>query len=176
MPRAKRKFVGGLAYHVLNRANGRLRIFRKPGDLGNRTSALLRGEESSQTYAVDVLTNRYDESGAYDVSCCYDNAGNTIVDQDGYQYFYDEACPGMFLAGENRLVKIEDSSSVEVASHDYDTLGRRIRVIDKSADPDVTTLYYYNPVLAQRVYWLEICCFVGRNLRFGQLDNAGNRD
>jgi len=32
MPRVKRKFVGGIAYHVLNRANGRLRIFRKPDD------------------------------------------------------------------------------------------------------------------------------------------------
>ena len=32
MPRAKRQFVGGIAYHVLNRANGRLRIFRKPDD------------------------------------------------------------------------------------------------------------------------------------------------
>ncbi len=32
MPRAKRKFAGGFVYHVLNRANGRLRIFRKLSD------------------------------------------------------------------------------------------------------------------------------------------------
>ena len=32
MPRSARKIVGGYAYHVLNRANGRLRLFRKDAD------------------------------------------------------------------------------------------------------------------------------------------------
>ncbi len=32
MPRTARKIVGGYAYHVLNRANGRLRLFRKEAD------------------------------------------------------------------------------------------------------------------------------------------------
>lgn len=32
MPRAKRITLGGYVYHVLNRANGRLRIFHKDGD------------------------------------------------------------------------------------------------------------------------------------------------
>jgi putative transposase len=32
MPRTARKIVGGYAYHVLNRANGRLRLFRKDAD------------------------------------------------------------------------------------------------------------------------------------------------
>ena len=32
MPRAKRITLGGYVYHVLNRANGRLRIFRKQSD------------------------------------------------------------------------------------------------------------------------------------------------
>jgi len=32
MPRTSRAAVGGLVYHVLNRGNGRLPIFRKPGD------------------------------------------------------------------------------------------------------------------------------------------------
>jgi putative transposase len=32
MPRAARSIVGGDAYHVLNRANGRLRLFKKPAD------------------------------------------------------------------------------------------------------------------------------------------------
>jgi putative transposase len=32
MPRPKRKCVGGIVYHVLNRANGRLRIFKKRAD------------------------------------------------------------------------------------------------------------------------------------------------
>ena len=32
MPRAKRKNLGNIVYHVLNRSNGRLRIFKKAGD------------------------------------------------------------------------------------------------------------------------------------------------
>jgi putative transposase len=32
MPRRARAIVGGYPYHVLNRANGRLRLFRKPAD------------------------------------------------------------------------------------------------------------------------------------------------
>ena len=32
MTRIRRKCVGGGVYHVMNRANGRLRIFRKRGD------------------------------------------------------------------------------------------------------------------------------------------------
>jgi putative transposase len=32
MPRARRKAPGGLVYHVLNRANGRLRLFKKEED------------------------------------------------------------------------------------------------------------------------------------------------
>ena len=32
MPRTSRAAIGGLVYHVLNRGNGRLEIFRKPGD------------------------------------------------------------------------------------------------------------------------------------------------
>lgn len=32
MPRTARAAMGGIVYHVLNRGNGRLPIFRKPGD------------------------------------------------------------------------------------------------------------------------------------------------
>ena len=32
MPRRARSIVGGYAYHILNRANGRLRLFKKEGD------------------------------------------------------------------------------------------------------------------------------------------------
>ena len=32
MTRIRRKCVGGVVYHVMNRANGRLRVFRKRGD------------------------------------------------------------------------------------------------------------------------------------------------
>ncbi len=105
--------------------------------LGSRTSVVKR-DTNSDTYALGSDTNRYDEStgGPYDVTCAYDDAGNMTTDKDGYKYYYDY---------ENRLVKIEDSSSVEMATHDYDALGSRIRVIDKSGQSDVTTLYYHNP-------------------------------
>ena len=32
MPRRARSIVGGYAYHVLNRANGRLRLFKKEAE------------------------------------------------------------------------------------------------------------------------------------------------
>ena len=32
MPRRARSIIGGYAYHVLNRANGRLRLFKKEAD------------------------------------------------------------------------------------------------------------------------------------------------
>ncbi len=103
--------------------------------LGNRTNVTKR-DTNTDTYALDSATNRYDNStgGPYDVTCAYDDAGNMTGDKDGYVYFYDY---------ENRVVKIEDDSSVEVATYAYDALGRRIRKIDSVASE--TTLYYYNP-------------------------------
>ena len=106
--------------------------------LGNRTNVNDRND-ADIPYVVDTDTNRYEKVDNLPPSSGeigYDFAGNMTTDKGGYKYYYDY---------ENRLVKIEDSSSVEVATHDYDALGRRIRVIDKSADPDVTALYYHNP-------------------------------
>jgi len=45
MGRAKRITLGGYAYHVLNRANGRLRIFRKEDDFAAFESILAEGLE-----------------------------------------------------------------------------------------------------------------------------------
>jgi len=45
MPRARRQFVGGFVYHVLNRANGRLRIFRKRSDFEAFERVLAEGVE-----------------------------------------------------------------------------------------------------------------------------------
>ena len=45
MGRAKRITLGGYAYHVLNRANGRLRIFRKDGDFAAFEAILAEGLE-----------------------------------------------------------------------------------------------------------------------------------
>ena len=43
MPRPKRQCVGGIAYHVLNRANGRMRIFQKRGDFEAFERVLVEG-------------------------------------------------------------------------------------------------------------------------------------
>lgn len=45
MPRAKRKNPGNVVYHVLNRANGRLRIFKKAGDFAAFEAILAEGAE-----------------------------------------------------------------------------------------------------------------------------------
>ena len=46
MPRTARAALGGLVYHVLNRGNGRMGIFRKPGDYQAFLQLLLDGRES----------------------------------------------------------------------------------------------------------------------------------
>jgi RHS repeat-associated protein len=100
--------------------------------LGNRTGNQTLRDEGTVNFTVQSSTNRYTSIGGGSIS--HDDAGNLTVDKDGYEYFYDY---------ENRVVKIEDSSSNEVARYDYDALGRRIRKVDSVAG--ATTLYYYNP-------------------------------
>jgi putative transposase len=45
MPRRARSIVGGFAYHVLNRANGRLRLFKKPADFDAFEQVLAEAHE-----------------------------------------------------------------------------------------------------------------------------------
>jgi putative transposase len=45
MPRRARSIVGGYAYHVLNRANGRLRLFRKEADFAAFEQVLVEALE-----------------------------------------------------------------------------------------------------------------------------------
>jgi putative transposase len=45
MPRRARGLVGGMAYHVLNRANGRLRLFRKPADFAAFEKVLVEARQ-----------------------------------------------------------------------------------------------------------------------------------
>ena len=45
MPRRARTIVGGYAYHVLNRANGRLRLFRKDADFAAFEQAVAEAHE-----------------------------------------------------------------------------------------------------------------------------------
>jgi RHS repeat-associated protein len=102
--------------------------------LGNRTGDQILRADGTVNFTVDSLTNRYASVGGN--SLTHDDAGNLTTDRQGYVYFYDY---------ENRVVEIEDSSSNDVAEYAYDALGRRIRMIDKAAEPDIATLYYYNP-------------------------------
>ena len=53
MPRGPRSIEAGLIYHVLNRGNGRLRLFRKDRDFAAFEKILA---ESMQRYPVDLLT------------------------------------------------------------------------------------------------------------------------
>jgi putative transposase len=48
MPRTARAAVGGVVYHVLNRGNGRMGIFRKPGDYQAFLDLLILGKERAQ--------------------------------------------------------------------------------------------------------------------------------
>ena len=43
MSRPKRITLGGYVYHVINRANGRLKIFKKPGDFDAFETILAQG-------------------------------------------------------------------------------------------------------------------------------------
>ena len=83
-------------------------------------------------YVVDNLTNRYEKVG--DANLSYDEAGNLIVDKDGYGYTYDY---------ENRIVEINDVNGTTVAEFAYDALGRRIKKTDSVTSAN-TRLYYYN--------------------------------
>ena len=44
MPRSARSAAGGICYHVLNRGNGRMGIFRKPADYAAFVDLLLEGK------------------------------------------------------------------------------------------------------------------------------------
>ncbi len=53
MPRTARAVEAGQIYHVLNRGNGRMKLFRKPGDFDAFERVLAEG---LQRYPVDLLT------------------------------------------------------------------------------------------------------------------------
>src|SRR5580692_8705640 len=48
MPRTARAAVGGVVYHVLNRGNGRMGIFRKPGDYQAFLQLLVDGKQKAR--------------------------------------------------------------------------------------------------------------------------------
>ncbi len=53
MPRTARATEADTVYHVLNRGNGRMRLFHKPGDYEAFERVLAEG---IQWYAVELLT------------------------------------------------------------------------------------------------------------------------
>lgn len=53
MPRTARAIEGGMIYHVLNRGNGRMRLFHKPGDYDAFEQVLCEGMDR---YPVELLT------------------------------------------------------------------------------------------------------------------------
>jgi len=53
MPRTARSIEAGMVYHVLNRGNGRLRLFHKEGDYDAFERVLVEG---LKRYPVDLLT------------------------------------------------------------------------------------------------------------------------
>src|SRR6266496_5229747 len=61
MPRRARSIVGGYAYHVLNRANGRLRLFKKDGDFAAFEEVLAEAHERVplRILAYAVLGNHW---------------------------------------------------------------------------------------------------------------------
>jgi len=61
MPRIKRITLGGYVYHVLNRANGRLRIFRKDGDFLAFEQILAEGIErySMRLCGYCIMSNHW---------------------------------------------------------------------------------------------------------------------
>ena len=61
MPRTARAALGGVMYHVLNRGNGRRRVFRKPGDYLAFTNLLVAGQERAavEVFAFCLMPNHW---------------------------------------------------------------------------------------------------------------------
>ena len=54
MPRVGRKAVGGVVYHVLNRGNGKARLFHKPGDYDAFLRVLAQAKEAVPVRVLGV--------------------------------------------------------------------------------------------------------------------------
>ena len=61
MPRTARAAVGGIVYHVLNRGNGRMGIFRKPGDYLAFLELLIDGKQKAdvELFAFCLMPNHW---------------------------------------------------------------------------------------------------------------------
>src|SRR5579859_361472 len=61
MPRTARSAVGGVVYHVLNRGNGRMGVFRKPGDYAAFLGLLQegKGKASVELFGFCLMPNHW---------------------------------------------------------------------------------------------------------------------
>ena len=61
MPRTSRSAVGGLVYHVLNRGNGRLQVFRKPGDFLAFVDLMIEAKEHAEieVFGYCLMSNHW---------------------------------------------------------------------------------------------------------------------
>ena len=103
-------------------------------DLGNRTGTLVSETGLEHEYSSNEV-NQYEQIDSEQLY--YDDAGNLIGDDRGYQYDYDF---------ENRLVKVHDFGDTLLVEYEYDALGRRIikREYDSQESVDKTVRYYHN--------------------------------
>jgi putative transposase len=61
MPRTARAADGGIVYHVLNRGNGRMKIFRKPGDYQAFVDLLIDAKQRAavELFGFCLMTNHW---------------------------------------------------------------------------------------------------------------------
>jgi putative transposase len=61
MPRTARAAVGGVVYHVLNRGNGRMRVFREPDDYRAFVQLLIEGRQKAEVelFGFCVMPNHW---------------------------------------------------------------------------------------------------------------------
>ncbi len=114
--------------------------------IGNRTKIYAKSATATE-YLHDPV-NEYTKVGTDPYE--YDAAGNLTKDKT-YTYYWDY---------ENRLTKVKKvSDSSDVAEYTYDAKMRRVEKIDKAADPDVTTRFYYGALPSEasaKTGWSDI--------------------
>ena len=61
MPRTSRAAVGGMVYHVLNRGNGRMQIFRSPADYQTFAELMVAGKQRAdvEIFAFCLMPNHW---------------------------------------------------------------------------------------------------------------------
>jgi putative transposase len=61
MPRSARAAKGGVVYHVINRGNGRMRLFHKPADYGAFVKVLVEAKRhaSVEVFAFCLMPNHW---------------------------------------------------------------------------------------------------------------------